>query len=1201
LGWTVVSIVSIELLESRRLLASVGAFTGDLDIGSPGLPGSASFSNGTYTIVGSGADIGGTNDQFHFTFDPWNGDGTMVARVESIGNTDSAAKAGLMFRSGTAANAAFGGIFVTPGAGVVFSTRAADGGATGQAVALFITAPRYLRLTRNLGQLSAFWSANGSTWTQVGSTQSIGLGADALAGLAVTSRNVAATTTGVFTHVSLLPAGWNTEDIGAPSLAGSTRFDQADDRFIVSGGGAGITGGADQFSFVSRNVTGDGSILARIDSLSAGQPSAEAGLMFRNDTSVGSIFAAVGVDASSNVVFKWRSASNAGLLSASVSNLTTPVWLKLTHLNGAFTAHYSLNNIQWTPVGATQPLAMTSAIALGGVFAAAHDSSVPAEASFSSVSILPGEWSRVDVGSTSQPGSVVHDVPGNTSEIRAGGTGIGGASDGFLFTRRALSGNGSAAAFVGSISSADASARAGVMFRADDSASSPFVAVFVTGAGALVVQWRLSSGQAVAQQLAGNVAAPVSLKLTRSGNTFFPYYSLDGTSWLAAGAGPFVLMPATVLAGVAVTSGNDAEPCNASVTGAAVGANLPPGSGIYSANDELFLDDLSQRLVRFFYDETNPTTGLTPDGALASGGSNSSASSIASVGFGLTALTIGDRRGWLTHQQAYQRALTTLTTLQNTPAAQHQGFFYHFLNPVTGARSPGSELSSIDTALLMAGVLNVAQHWSGTPLATLALNLFNNVNWPFMQMGNGRFWGAWDPATGFSGGYVDFSEAVLLYLLGLGSPTHPIARSSWTAWSRTPTVTYGSYSFLTATTRALFTVQYPQAWYDLRGLTDGTGVNYYNNSINATLAQRQWMSDLSGTYPHWGPNAWGLTASDSQFGYAVWGGPPAAGPIDGTLVPTGPGGSLAFTPRYSVDALRHMRQSYGGNVYRKYAFVDAFNPHNNWTSPIVLGIDQGMMLAAAENSRSGFIWDKFMQTAVARQSMAAAFPSLTPVLNAAVSRKVRPDAVVVDTSIKLDGALSIENHQGGPTQLVLSFGANIVKGSNFAISVSGVGGTVTSSTVDGSTLTINLSGVADAQTLTVNISDLRNYSDTASGAYTLHLGVLAGDANQDGRVDVADLGILASNWQLSGSPFTEADFDFSGTVEVNDLGILASNWQAALSAAAPSSRFPASGALIPTPAEPFAARGQIRSRPAAISSLLFMLEDQGSARPLLQR
>jgi hypothetical protein len=404
----------------------------------------------------------------------------------------------------------------------------------------------------------------------------------------------------------------------------------------------------------------------------------------------------------------------------------------------------------------------------------------------------------------------------------------------------------------------------------------------------------------------GLSAAPAGLKLRRFADNFAAYYSADGINWSIVGSVQTIAMPLVTSAGIAATAQNDGALSTANFTGVFVGdeSNAPPGAGVLSAADELFLNDMEQRSMLFFYNEANASTGLVPDSSNANGGSPSAFSSIAAVGFGLTALTIGDHRGWLTHANAYQRALTTVSFLFNT-AQQVNGFFYHFLNPATGQRFGNSELSSIDTALLMAGVLNVAQYWSGTPLATTAMNLFNRVNWPFMQRPNGQFYGAWTPESGFSGGYGDFSEAVLLYLLGLGSSSHPTATSSWTSWSRSPVVHYAGYTFVTAQTGALFTVQYPQAWFDLRGITDPAGsLNYYVNSQTATLAQRQMCIDLSSTFSDYGPNLWGITASDSANGYTVWGGPPATPNINGTVVPTAAGGSLEFTPRRSIRACR---------------------------------------------------------------------------------------------------------------------------------------------------------------------------------------------------------------------------------------------------------------------------------------------------------
>jgi hypothetical protein len=608
-------------------------------------------------------------------------------------------------------------------------------------------------------------------------------------------------------------------------------------------------------------------------------------------------------------------------------------------------------------------------------------------------------------------------------------------------------------------------------------------------------------------------------------------------------------MPASAAAGLAVTSHNPSALCTATFSSVGVGSTLQPGAGVYSTDDQLFLNDLEMREAQFFYNETNASTGLIPDNSNANGGSPAAVSSIASIGFGLTALTIADARGWLTHAAAYQRALTTLNFLYTT-AASVNGFFYHFLNPTTGARSPGSELSSVDTAELMAGVVSAGQYWAGTALQTTATNLYNRVNWPWMQQGSGVFYGAWTPESGFSGGYGDFSEAVVLYLLGLGSPTHPITRASWTSWSRTPVVNYSAYHFVTASDAALFTVQYPQAWFDLRGLADSTGLNYYQNAQTATLAQRQWMTDLSSTYSDFGPNLWGLTPSDSSHGYAVWGGPPAFGPIDGTVVPTGPGGSLEFTPRQALDALKNMKQTYPV-TYKKYGLVDSFNPLTNFTSALVLGIDVGMTLISAENARSNFVWSYFNQSPVARQALASAFPSIAPHLVGAASRKTTLGSIVVDLPLNLTGAESVENRSGGPSQLVLAFDANIVQGTNFAVSLSS--GSVSSTSVSGSTLTINLSGVANAQSLTVTISDVRHFSNSTAGIITLNLGALLADTNQDGAVNALDFNAVATNFGTSGKDSSQGDLNVDGIVNTLDFDLLASAFESRIVTPMPAS------------------------------------------------
>ncbi len=619
------------------------------------------------------------------------------------------------------------------------------------------------------------------------------------------------------------------------------------------------------------------------------------------------------------------------------------------------------------------------------------------------------------------------------------------------------------------------------------------------------------------------------------------------------------------MAGLAVTSHNINALSTASFSSVYVGNNPFPGAGIYSSADQLFLDDLEKREVLSFYDDTNPTTGLVPDNINANGGSPSPNSSIAAIGFGLTALTIGDARGYLSHTDAYQRALNTINFLYNN-GANVNGFFYHFLNETTGARYGNSEVSSVDTAELMSGVISVAQYWAGTPLATTAANLYNRVNWPWMQQSSGIFYGAWTPESGFSGGYGDFSEASLLYMLALGSPTHPSAQSSWLAWSRSPAVTYDGLHFITADDAALFTVQYPQAWFDLRGQTDSRGLNYYQNAQTATQAQRQMSIDLSSKYPDYGPNLWGLTPSEGPNGYTVWGGPPATGPIDGTVVPTAPGGSLAFTPRLSLNVLENMQQTYGATVYQKYGLVDAFNPLTHWTSSLVLGIDVGMTLIAAENSRSSSVWNSFMQNSAAKQAMLEAFPPPPPsppiILNA-VSRKSGSGGVS-NLPLNLTGAPSVEPRAGGPTQLVLTFSSSVVIGSNFSVTLAngsgGSDGSLSSISTGGSTITINLSGATDAQTMIVHINDVRINASAASGNYTLSLGVLLADTTQDGSVNALDFNTLASNFGGTGKNYTQGDFNSDGTVNTLDFTALAGQYGKTL---------PAAGALVlsaPAPA-----------------------------------
>lgn len=407
-----------------------------------------------------------------------------------------------------------------------------------------------------------------------------------------------------------------------------------------------------------------------------------------------------------------------------------------------------------------------------------------------------------------------------------------------------------------------------------------------------------------------------------------------------------------------------------------------PGSLVLTDADQKFLDDLERRGIQYFIDEADPTTGLMPDRAKAIGGKSDSdghdVASTASVGFGLTALCIGEHHGWISRDDAYNRSLRVLTFLRDK-APQSHGYFYHFLNMETGQRVWNCEVSDIDTALLMAGVLTVRQHFPGTELASVADQLYQNVQWSWLTDPDGTLYMGWKPESGFIQSRWDrFSEGPpLIYLLGMGSRMHPLDASVWHAWKREPVMTYAGLTYMLCP--PLFTHQYPQAWLDLRGLRDDDA-DYFRDSQLATLAQRQWcMDELSKKFSTYGPNMWGLTASDSADGYTAWGGPPEQGDIDGSVVPCAAGGSLAFEPRLCLDALEAMKQKYGNQAYLKYGFVDAFNPANAWYNPDVLGIDVGPTVLMAENCRSGFVWKEFMSSPeIAGALKTAGFRPLEP-------------------------------------------------------------------------------------------------------------------------------------------------------------------------------------------------------------------------------
>jgi hypothetical protein len=229
----------------------------------------------------------------------------------------------------------------------------------------------------------------------------------------------------------------------------------------------------------------------------------------------------------------------------------------------------------------------------------------------------------------------------------------------------------------------------------------------------------------------------------------------------------------------------------------------------------------------------------------------------------------------------------------------------------------------------------------------------------------------WRPENGWiRDRWHDYSEQMILYLLAIGSPTYPISPESWYAWERT-WYSWDNYRYLAAVS-PLFIHQFSHAWVDFRGRREARppNVDYYKNSIDATRAQRQFFIDvLSKEFPIYSANIWGLTASDYVKGYVAWGAPPRHEATDGSVVPCAPAGSLMFTPDISLAALKEMKARFGDKIYGRYGFTDAFNPHNGWVNPDVIGIDLGITLLSAENLRSGKVWYWFMQNKEIQQAM----------------------------------------------------------------------------------------------------------------------------------------------------------------------------------------------------------------------------------------
>jgi hypothetical protein len=385
------------------------------------------------------------------------------------------------------------------------------------------------------------------------------------------------------------------------------------------------------------------------------------------------------------------------------------------------------------------------------------------------------------------------------------------------------------------------------------------------------------------------------------------------------------------------------------------------------------LDTLQHSAFNFFWNEANPTNGLIRDR-----NNGSTLASIASVGFGLSAIPIGVDHGWITRAQARTRVRTTLNTFYTGPQGTtavgtigYKGFFYHFLNLNTATRyDTNVELSTIDTALLFAGMIDAREYFDdpGDPdeiaIRLMADSLYQRADWNFMRNFNPGVMMGWKPAFGFLGfgQWIGYNEAMIMYLEGLGSPSYQLPASAWSAWTSGYhyDTLYGQ-SFVTCP--PLFTHQYSHCWVDFRNIADaymrGKGHDYFENSRRATLAQHTYCIANPFGRLGYADSLWGLTAGDGPTGYTARGAPPSQND-DGTITPTAAISSIVFTPDLSIGFIQFMWEHYRPTVWGSYGWKDGFNPTASWVDTDVIGIDQGPILIMIENYLNGRPWQRVM-------------------------------------------------------------------------------------------------------------------------------------------------------------------------------------------------------------------------------------------------
>lgn len=363
------------------------------------------------------------------------------------------------------------------------------------------------------------------------------------------------------------------------------------------------------------------------------------------------------------------------------------------------------------------------------------------------------------------------------------------------------------------------------------------------------------------------------------------------------------------------------------------------------------VNDVAKRAFQYFWDQSNPTTGLTKDRAGNFSTDGYTVASAAATGYALAAYSIGAARGWMSKPTLQSRVFTTLTFLKNNGSKQH-GWFYHFIDWSTGARVWSSEVSSIDTSILLGGILMAQQEFTDPSIVALCKSIVADVDWKWMLTDGGSkansltYCMGWTPENGFLPyRWSNYNENMMLYVQGLGASTK-IPASTWLAFQRNQ-VTYKNTTLLFG--GPLFIHQLSQGFLDFTSKRDALGYDYWVASRLATLANRQYCIDNPKHYAGYSANTWGLSACDTPSGYVANGAP--GNIVDtGTLAPSSAIASIPFTPNESVSACNVFKYQYP-TAYGRYGFSNGENLSQKWVDSDVIGIDLGFLLLGIENYR----------------------------------------------------------------------------------------------------------------------------------------------------------------------------------------------------------------------------------------------------------